>query len=159
MNARTGLLLLLGLVSGACGAPQQVDLEAEGEALMQLSREWSDLVTTAPVDEWIGFWAEDAVMMPPDLPPLRGRAAIREYVEAGTRIPGFHISWAPEEVHVAESGDLAYMIERNVATLNDSVGNPITTHGKVVTVWRKDPDGSWRNVVDIWNTAPPPRDQ
>jgi ketosteroid isomerase-like protein len=57
---------------------------------------------------------------------------------------------------VARSGDLAYMIERNVTSFRDSLGNLITTHGKVVTVWRKDPDGSWRNVVDMWNEAPPP---
>jgi hypothetical protein len=70
--------------------------------------------------------------------------------------PGFQIRWEPESVCVSQSGDLAYMIERNVTTVNDAHGNPVTTHGKVVTVWRKDPDGSWRNVVDMWNEAPPP---
>ena len=38
----------------------------------------------------------------------------------------------------------------------DSLGNPVTNHGKGVTVWRKESDGSWKNVVDIWNEAPPP---
>lgn len=158
MNAKTGSLLIGALVSGACGAAQQVDLEAEGIALMQLSREWSDLVATAPLDDWIEFWAEDAVMMPPDLPPLRGRTAIREYVEAAAQIPGFQISWEPETVYVSKSGDLAYMIERNVTTIHDSLGSPVRTHGKVITVWRKDSAGSWRNVVDMWNAAPPPQD-
>ena len=49
------------------------------------------------------------------------------------------------------------MIERNVTTVNDSSGTPITTHGKVVTVWRKDSTGTWKNVIDIWNDAPPPK--
>lgn len=62
----------------------------------------------------------------------------------------------PVTVHVARSGDLAYMIERNVTTLNDSAGTPVTTHAKVVTVWRKDPGGSWLNVVDLGNEAPAP---
>jgi ketosteroid isomerase-like protein len=48
------------------------------------------------------------------------------------------------------------MIERNVTTFNDSLDNPITMHGKVVTIWRKGTDGSWRNVVDMWNDTPPP---
>jgi hypothetical protein len=38
--------------------------------------------------------------------------------------------------------------------VNDPQGNPVTTYGNVVTVWRKDADGSWRNVVDMWNEAP-----
>jgi ketosteroid isomerase-like protein len=82
------------------------------------------------MDEWLDFWAEDAVIMPPGLPA----------------------------VHVSQSGDLAYMIERNVTIVNDAEGNPVTTHGKVVTVWRKRADGSWQNVVDMWNEAPPPPD-
>ena len=135
-----------------------MDLKAEGDALMKLSRDWSAKVATAPIDDWIDFWAEDAVMMPPGLPPLRGKAAIRLYVETAAKLPGFQIRWEPESVCVAQSGDLAYMIERNVTTFNDSQGNPVTSHGKVVTVWRKGSDGSWRNVVDMWNETPPRQD-
>jgi ketosteroid isomerase-like protein len=151
------LVAVLTVVLTLAACQPSVDVEAEGAALMQLSRDWSSRVSSADVDDWINFWAEDAVMMPPGLPPLRGKAAIREYVEAAGQLPGFHISWEPESVHVSRSGDLAYMIERNVTIVNDSVGNPTTTHGKVVTVWRKDLDGSWRNVVDMWNEAPPPQ--
>jgi ketosteroid isomerase-like protein len=105
-----------------------MDTKTEGDALMTLSREWSAKVATAPLDEWIDFWAEDAVMMPPGLPPVRGKAAIREYVEAAGKLPGFQICWEPESVFVSESGDLAYMIEHNVTMVNDSEGDPVTTH-------------------------------
>ena len=148
------LLSIIGLFF-AC-RPPSIDHDAEAAALMQRSRDWSDLVSSAPIDEWIEYWAEDAVMMPPGLPPLEGRAAIREYVEAAAEIPGFSISWEPLSAYVAEGGDIAYMIERNVTTVSDSVGNLTTTHGKGVTIWRRAPDGSWRNVVDVWNAAPPP---
>jgi uncharacterized protein (TIGR02246 family) len=132
--------------------------DAEGDALMKLSRDWSAMIATAPIDHWIDFWAEDAVMMPPGLPPIRGKAAIRQYVETAAKLPGFQIRWEPESVCVSQSGDLAYMIERNVTTINDPQGKEITTHGKVVTVWRREADGSWRNVVDMWNEAPPHQD-
>ncbi len=148
--AIVSFLLANGCTSSA------VDLEAEGEALMQLSRDWSDLAATGDLDAIMAGWAEDAVMMPPGFPALEGKAAIRGYVEAASELPGFQISWEPLSVHVASSGDFAYMIERNVSSVNDSLGNPVVTHGKVVTVWRKDADGSWKNVVDMWNEAPPP---
>jgi ketosteroid isomerase-like protein len=48
---------------------------------------------------------------------------------------------------------MAHLVERTTTTINDSLGNPVTTYGKAVTVWRKDPDGVWRNVVDIWNST------
>ena len=41
------------------------------------------------LDSIMSGWADDAVMMPPGLPPLEGKAAIRGYVEAGMQLPGF----------------------------------------------------------------------
>ena len=101
-----------------------MDSHAEASDLMRLSREWSRKVATGPVDDWIDFWADDAVLMPPGLPPVRGKAAIRQYVETAAAIPGFQIRWEPESVCVSQAGDLAYMIERNVTTVNDSHGVP-----------------------------------
>lgn len=156
MKRRTAsVAVLLGTVLGGCTG-QAVDLDAEGQAVMQASRDWSDRVATGDLDAIMEVWADDAVMLPPDLPPLEGKPAIRGYVETTLEMPGFQISWEPQTVQVAPSGEWAYLIERNVTTFNDSLGNRVTVHGKGITVWRKAPDGSWKNVVDIWNDAPPP---
>ena len=144
------------LVAACAPAVPEVDVEAEGQALMQLSRDWSDVVGTGDLEAALEFWADDAIMLAPDMPALEGKKAIRGFVEGAAQVPGFSISWEPISVRVSSSGDMAYMIERNVSTANDSLGNLITTHGKVVTVWRKDADGTWKNVVDAWNEGPPP---
>jgi ketosteroid isomerase-like protein len=39
-------------------------------------------------------------------------------------------------------------------TMNDSTGKPVTQHNKAVTIWRKQADGTWKNVVDMWNANP-----
>ena len=151
-------LTAIALVTVLVGCqPPPPDMEAEGEALMQLSREWSDLVEAGNLEAALAVWSEDAVMMPPDMPVLEGKDAIRSFVERAAQLPGFEISWEPVSVHVAHSGDMAYMNERNAMTVNDSLGNPHTTYGKVVTVWRKNADGAWKNVVDMWNSVPPPQ--
>ena len=49
---------------------------------------------------------------------------------------------------------MAYQIERNEITVNDSLGNPIKNYNKVVTIWKKQADGQWKYVVDIWNADP-----
>jgi uncharacterized protein (TIGR02246 family) len=152
---RIRLVAAMTVILSGCSAPA-TDREAEGRALMQLSRDWSDRVAAGNLDSIMAGWADDAVMMAPGLPPLEGKAAIRQYVEAAMRTPGFSIRWEPVSVHVARAGDMAYMVERNVTTVADSTGALITTHGKVVTVWRKAADGRWENVIDMWNEAPPP---
>jgi hypothetical protein len=72
--------ILLVTLLGGCTSPA-VDLETEGDALMQLSRDWSDLVAKGELEAILAGWAEDAVMMPPGLPPLEGKPAIRGYLE------------------------------------------------------------------------------
>jgi len=133
---------------------QKIDTKTEGEKLMNLSREWSKSVSTDSVDQILIHWADDAFVMPPGRPALKGKKAIREMIEGTSKIPGFKISWEPLSVYVSKSGDMAYMIEQNQITVNDSLGNPTTEYNKVVTVWRKEADGSWKNVVDMWNADP-----
>ena len=84
-------------------------------------------------------------------PTLIGKKAIQEMIESTSKIPGFKISWEPLSVYVSKSGDMAYMIERNQITMNDSLGKPITEFNNVVTVWRKEADGYWKNVVESFS--------
>jgi len=129
---------------------------SEAELLMELSQQWSTVVASGDSESAMDYWAEDAVMMPPDLPLLEGKEAIHEYVLASANIPGFKISWQPISAHVSKGGDMAYMIERNVTEFDGADGNKVVMHGKVVTVWRKDSTGKWKNVIDMWNATPPP---
>jgi ketosteroid isomerase-like protein len=94
--------------------------------------------------------------MAPGQPSLKGKQAIREMLEGTSKIPGFKISWDPKMVSVSKSGDMAYMIEETQITMNDSLGKPFTEYNKAVTVWRKEANGTWKNVIDMWNANPIP---
>ena len=146
--------LLIPMWAACAPAAEVVDVEAEAAELMRISREWSDIAASGDIEALLEGWAEDAVMMVPGLPPLRGKSAIREYVEAGSEIPGFSVKWEPLEAHVAPSGDMAYLIERNQFTMQDSTGALVTESNKTVTVWERQADGTWKNVIDMWNADP-----
>jgi ketosteroid isomerase-like protein len=61
--------------------------------------------------------------------------------------PGYHLSWKADRVEVAGSGDLAYSFGQweQTTTVN---GQPRTSHGIYVAVWRKQADGRWKVIVD-----------
>lgn len=145
---------MLFLIS-ACTNNTTVDRDAEMEQLKDLSREWSEVASTGNTDSLMTYWADDAVMMAPGQPPLKGKEAIRSFVEASGQIPGFDIRWEPLSAHMSEDGSMAYLIERNEMAFDDSLGNRVVQHNKVVTVWRKNEDGNWKNVIDMWNSGPP----
>ena len=94
-------------------------------------------------------------MIPPGQPVLEGKAAIRAYVTSSLKIPGFKIHWVSEKVAFSPDGELAYMRGTSETTVPGPKGLPTTLRGRGVTVWRFEPDGRWRCVVDIWNDPPP----
>ena len=69
--------------------------------------------------------------------------------------PGFSLSWQTTKAEVARSSDIAYSVGTYRMGLDDPKGNPVTDRGKYVTVWRKQPNGNWKAIVDIFNTDLP----
>lgn len=132
-----------------CCSQPKPDVEAEGEKVMQLSKEWSEAASGGDVEKTVSYWADDAIVMSAGQPTYKGKDAIRRMVEESVKIPGFSIRWEPQSVEVSESGDMAYLIEESQISFTDSTGHPVTQKNKAVSIWRKQADGTWKNVVDI----------
>lgn len=146
-----GLLTLI-----VSGCTQSVDVTVEQIALLQLDREWSQVAAGEDLEQLLSHWAEDAVIYPPGRPAVVGKEAIREFIEQSRAVPGFAISWEPKEAVVSQGGDMAYTLGITRITVNDSEGKPIVNLGKYTVVWRKQGDGSWKCVVDMFNFDRPP---
>jgi len=138
-----------------CGCSATTPTGAETARLMQTSREWSKAAAAGNTEAVLAYFDESAVMISEGQPPVRGKKAIREYLAQTSMIPGFKIEWEPVEATV--SGDLGYMIERTRITMNGPQGTPETQQMQALTVWRKQADGSWKNVVDMTASAAPSR--
>jgi uncharacterized protein (TIGR02246 family) len=136
------------VILSACGRSKP-DKLTESKNLMNLSREWSSVAGTKNLEKTLSYWADDAVLISAGQPALNGKQAIRKMVEESFKTPGFRISWEPQSVEISETGDMAYLIEKSNITFNDSTGHPVTMSNTGVTIWRKQEDGSWKNVVDI----------
>jgi len=132
-----------------------MDLERERKRLLQRDAEWASLSSEGQdVERILSFWTEDALVFPPGLPALRGTAALRSYVEGALAIPGFRITWSSSEASLSPDGQLAYVVSTNAVTMPGPDGQLVTTNGRAVTVWRREPDGDWRCAIDIWNDEP-----
>ncbi len=132
-----------------------IDQEAEAEKLMELSREWAEAAVNRDVEKTVSFWADDAIIMSPNEPAMKGKEAIRAMVAESMQIPGFEVKWVPREAYVSKSGDLGYVLVQNYFIIpTDTLGNDMVIFNKGVEIWKKQDDGAWKNVVDIYNGDP-----
>ena len=99
------------------------------------------------------FAAPEALQLPMGEAPIHGREAI--FRAMSDFLPG-ELHWRPVGADLARSGDLGYTWGTYEFRPRDAEGQTATRHGKYVTVWTKQPDGSWKFVVDIGNANPPP---
>jgi ketosteroid isomerase-like protein len=130
---------------------------SESAKLLRRDAEWADLASAGKdVDRIVSYWSDDAVVIEPGQPAVEGKAAIRNYVAESLKTPGFKIHWVSEKPTFSPDGKLAYMRGTDDMTVPGPKGTPMTLHLRGYSIWRLEPDGQWRCVVDIANEAPSP---
>lgn len=151
-HLRIAAVVVLLAAIAACGGPP--DRDAARSEVAAADSAWQAAASAGEdLDEIVSYLAEDAVMIPPNEPPLQGRDAIRRYMTAGYATPGFSVSWQTLDVRTGPSGELAYMTHLNRFSAQDSAGRQTTFRGRGVTIWERDGSGEWKCVLDIWNQA------
>jgi uncharacterized protein (TIGR02246 family) len=149
----SALVFVLFLIALATACQTQADTRAADEAsLKKLDDEWSRAVGSRDVEKTVSYYSDDAVMMPPDIPTLTGKEPIRALWRSMLESPSFSGGWQATKVEVARSGDLAYVSGNYEFKETDAGGRPITDKGKYVEVWKKQADGNWKCVADMFNS-------
>jgi|SRR5688572_3103452 len=151
------LLALLALLSlaAACQTQTAADTQALETTLRNLDAEWSKAAGAKDLEKTVSFYSDDALVMPSNSPVLRGKAAARAMWQSMFSMPGFGGGWKATKVEVAESGDLAYITGNYEINETDASGKPKTDKGKYLAVMKKQADGSWKCVADMFNTDLP----
>lgn len=151
MNKRTTVLIAIALcaVAGAFGWP------AEEMELVKMFDRYAGAVNTGNFDAWISLWDDEGIQLPYDEPPHAGKDAILAANAEGFRMFEFNMWIKCQEVKVL--GEFGYVrgLYGYAANPRGGSGGGVTVDGKFLTVFRKQPDGSWRIYRDIFNTNTP----
>ena len=123
--------------------------------LRDLDAKWSAAAGAKDVDKTVSYYAEEAVVMPPNASAATTKEAIRKVWQDLLASPGLIISWKATKVEVAKSGDIGFVSGTYELTINDASGKPVNDRGKYVEVWEKQADGKWKCGADIWNSDLP----
>lgn len=128
---------------------------ADVDALRSADAALSEAVANKNLEHIVAHYAHDASIPPVAEPIVTGRQAVREEWEHILSIPGFQ-STTTTMVEVSRAGDLGYTQGTYSTTFNLQDGTTGMEHGKWVSIWRKQADGTWKVAVEIYNTDEPP---
>lgn len=93
---------------------------------------------------FLNFVADDGVLLRNDK-LIKGKDSIKQFMKNSS---SRGLSWKPDFVDVSTSGDLGYTYGKYLFKYKDSLGNDKTSEGIFHTVWKKQPDNTWKFVWD-----------
>ncbi|MGK7312988.1 MAG: YybH family protein [Candidatus Longimicrobiales bacterium M2_2A_002] len=138
----TAALALTVLALGCTSDPGD---PPDPSVLLDADRAFAADVAESGADAWAAWFAEDGAMIQEGTGEVRGRAAIRETVAYLDR-PGVSLTWQPDRADLAASGDLGWTT--GSYTFRPAPDGP-PGRGRYVSIWKRQPDGSWRVVMDL----------
>ncbi len=147
------LTYLLSILCLGCSREKQV-IRSEREdiaSITAISKARADAFNQANAAAIAAHFAEDVLLMAPDKPILKGKAAVQTYYqhifdEYETGLKSYY-----EEVKV--SGELAYGRGFAEVTLTPKRGGQtLTSTAKYINIMKREADGTWKTTHDIWNS-------
>ncbi len=158
------LVILTGLLAGvAVGAQRRRTRkpapaspeDVARAAILQADRNFAKTGAAKDLDGFLRFIAEDGHAFPGG-EMSTGKPAFRELWAPLFQDPNVSISWAPTVAEASESGDLGYTTGMYEIRSLTASGQKQVRRGSYVTIWTKQPDGSWKVALDIGTPIPPP---
>ena len=126
--------------------------EQDIEAIRAVVEKDAEAVRRADWEAVTRMFTVDAVRFPPHQPPVRGRDAMRAWLETFPPIQEFSIT-ADE---IVGSGDWAFVRGSYVLTIAAEAGaRPTTDRGHYMGLLRKQGDGSWLWATDMVSSELP----
>jgi ketosteroid isomerase-like protein len=136
-------LVLVQLLAGCAGGPARATQQAQS-GLQARQSAFLQALSSKDAQQVAGYFAEDAVLQIPNLPPFNGRQAIAGFYGNVFRFLSSSTS-TPQRLEVAGNAELAYGSGAVTNVFEGPQGRQEFS-GKYLLVWRKQ-QGDWQVVA------------
>lgn len=158
-------VVLLGIlvfgVSSACRPKDQGRVDSSAPAALSLADEakirsadstFMAAANAGDVDGILAVYAGDAALLAPNLPPQKGHDAIKAFW--GGFLDAYTVRFEVASDTIEGRGDLAYNRGHyRFTAVPKAKGAPgVADEGKFIEILKKQPDGSWKYVLDMYSS-------
>ena len=125
------------------------DMERWKQDIVNTEKEFADMAKKEGIPKAFISFADDNAVLMRNNTLIIGKESLKTSFEKQVQASGnVSLTWAPDFVDVSASGDLGYTYGKYEYSVTDSLGNVALDSGIFHTVWKRQPDGSWRFVWD-----------
>jgi ketosteroid isomerase-like protein len=136
------LLLMLLLSFAVEGWAQKSNLASDLQAVVAAERAFARTATEKGIhDSFLAFIADDGILFRPQ--PVNGK---QWFAERPSR-PGL-LTWQPVYADISAAGDMGITTGPWEFRAKGPEDTPLG-YGEFATVWKKQPDGTWKFAIDI----------
>jgi uncharacterized protein (TIGR02246 family) len=144
--------------TGSAAAAAPAGLSSEDQAgVRQVDTEWAKAATVGNGDAIAALYTSEATLLPPGEPIVTGEAVKKYWVDFAN---GFSGPTELNTISVEGNGDLAVAVGTYSMTLTPKKAGakPLAKEeGKYMELLKRQDDGSWKIVHDIWNPNAAPK--
>ena len=143
-----GLLMCLASCTAAT-PPSQAQDEA---AIAEFNRRYLQAINEGDIDSLTELTTDGHMLIASGGEPMVGKQALVDAMSGAFQAFEFDESWTPEETVV--SGDLAYQRGTFIVVATPKAGGDSSrSTGNFLRIYRRQADGSWIMVRDMFNSA------
>lgn len=118
-------------------------------AVRKVTQDWTLACNTKNIDDLMDLYSSDALLLRPNVPPVRSAASIREFF-VGVLGAGLG-EVEMDAVRVEVFGDTAYEAGRGKMLVPTVAGKRREERGKYLLFLAKQADGTWKILADCWS--------
>ncbi|MFY9675177.1 MAG: nuclear transport factor 2 family protein [Terriglobales bacterium] len=126
---------------------------ADMQAVKDVEAAWMKDAATKDPAKWASYFTDDGAGLYPGAPTVTGKDALKAAVTPMMADPNFALTFSSNKVVASKGGDMVFAQGTYEMTMtNPKTKKPVTDHGKYLTVYTKQADGSWKAVADTFNS-------
>lgn len=138
---------IIVLVAGCSGGVKEDQKTLAKNEILKAEKAFQEMAREKGLRDAFVFYADENAAIIRGERLIKGKKAIQAWYDkrSGSKM---ELNWTPDFVDVSSSGDLGYTYGRYLFVVTDS--NGVRKEGKGIfhTVWKKQPDGTWKYVWD-----------
>ncbi len=155
MNKYTIFIIVGTVMAGGCGSGATIETESDLVSLRLAANTYHQAASTKDREAVVALYDENTVMVPPNADLVEKLEGVQGYRFGFLETPGVELQFEILRAEISTSGDIGWTLSIGDITINNPEGPPGRDIIRDFHIWKKQTDGSWKVVVDMWNSELP----